>query len=207
MKDRIKQGLLFNDMTEGLPEEREQAKLLMYEFNQTKHNESDKRFDLIQRIFGKPTGVWIEPPFYFCYGNHISIGEGTYINFNCNFVDDGQIVIGKRVMFGPAVTIATVNHPIHPGLRHYMYAKDVVVEDNCWIGANVVITPGVTIGENSIIGAGSVVTKNIPKNSIAVGNPAKVIREINEHDLEFYDRTKPITENDLKMLKELEEKI
>lgn len=178
----------------------------MYEFNQTKHNELDKRFDLIQRIFGKPTGVWIEPSFYFCYGNHISIGEWTYINFNCNFVGDGQIVIGKRVMFGPAVTNATVNHPIHPGIRRYMYAKDVVIEDNCWIGANVVITPGVTIGENSIIGTGSVVTKDIPKNSIAVGNPAKVIREINEHDLKFYDRTKPITENDLIMLKKLGKK-
>lgn len=109
-------------------------------------------------------------------------------------------------MFGPAVTIATVNHPIHPDLRHYMYVKDVVIEDNCWIGANVVITPGVTIGENSMIGADSVVTNDIPKNSIAFGNPEKVIREINENDLRFYDKNKPITENDLIILKELENK-
>ena len=159
---------------------------------------------MLQAIFSKPTNAWIEPPFYFCYGTHIEIGEGSYINFNCNFVDDGYIKIGKNVMFGPAVTIATVQHPIHPELRKYMYNRDVTIEDNVWIGGNVTILPGVTIGKNSVIGAGAVVTKNISKNSIAIGNPAKVLRKINAQDYQFYDKDKPFNKEDLEKLKKLE---
>lgn len=106
-------------------------------------------------------------------------------------------MIGKKVMFGPAVTIATVGHPINPQMREYMYAAPVTVEDNCWIGAGVTICPGVTIGENSVIGAGSVVIHDIPANSIAVGNPCRVIREINEHDMEFYYKDRRIDVKDL----------
>lgn len=101
-------------------------------------------------------------------------------------------------MFGPAVTIATVGHPINPNYREYMYADSVVIEDNCWIGAGVVICPGVTIGKNSVIGAGSVVTKNIPANSVAVGNPCRVLREINENDMKYYYKHREITKEDLK---------
>lgn len=124
--------------------------------------------------------MWVEPPFYCCYGTNITIGEGSYLNFNCNFVDDGKIIIGKKVMFGPAVTIATVGHPVNPKMREYMYTDPVTIEDNCWIGAGTTICPGVHIGENSVIGAGSVVVHDIPANSVAAGNPCKVIREIGE---------------------------
>ena len=113
------------------------------------------------------------------------------------FFDDGLITIGDSVMFGPAVTIATVGHPINPTMREYMYCDHVTIENNCWIGGGSIICPGVTIGENSDIGAGSVVTKDIPANCVAAGNPCKVIREINEDDMKYYYRDRPITQEDL----------
>lgn len=186
MRERIFSGQLFTDMTEGLPKEREQAKLRMYDFNMSRADEPIKRQGLLNSIFKKETKAWIEPPFYFCYGTNIEIGEGTYVNFNCNFVDDSKIIIGKRVLIGPAVTITTVGHPIHPDYRSYMYADSVTIEDNCWIGAGAIICPGVTIGQNSVIGAGSVVIKDIPANVVAVGNPCRVLRAIGEKDKKYY---------------------
>ncbi len=100
-------------------------------------------------------------------------------------------------MFGPAVTIATVGHPINPKYRGYMYADPVTIANNCWIGAGAIICPGVTIGENSVIGAGSVVTKDIPAHSVAVGNPCRVLRTINEHDMKHYYKDREITQVDL----------
>lgn len=186
MRERIKQGKLFTDMCEGLPKERSKAKKLQKKFNDSKPSDMLGRMAIMAQIFGKPTMAWIEPPFYFCYGTHIHIGKGSYINFNCNFIDDGDITIGEKVMFGAGVTIATVGHPIKPDMRQYMYTDPVKIGDNCRIGANVTICPGVTIGENTVIGAGSVVTKDIPANVIAVGNPCKVLREIDERDDIYY---------------------
>lgn len=197
MRERMANGQLFTDHCEGLPEDRVNAKKRMIAFNQTSPVEVELRTQLQTEIFGRETKVWIEPPFYFCYGTHIEIGDGSYINFNCNFVDDTSIVIGKKVLFGPGVTIATTSHPIHPDYRDYMYAKPVYIEDNCWIGAGAIIGPGVTIGKNSVIGAGSVVTKDIPADSVAVGNPCRVIREITEQDRKYYDKDKEITAEDL----------
>lgn len=197
MRERIASGKLFTDYCEGLPEDRKQAKKRMIALNATGPNDLEERLRLMKEIFGKETKAWIEPPFYFCYGTNIEIGEASYINFNCNFVDDTRIIIGKRVMFGPAVTIATVGHPINPNYREYMYADSVKIADNCWIGAGSTICPGVTIGENSVIGAGSVVTKDIPANSVAVGNPCKVLRTINEHDMKYYYKDREITQEDL----------
>ncbi|MFC0025970.1 sugar O-acetyltransferase [Neobacillus cucumis] len=197
MRERIATGKLFTDYCEGLPEDRLQAKKRMMAFNATGPDAIEERGRLMKEIFGKETRAWIEPPFYFCYGTNIEIGEGTYLNFNCNFVDDTKIIIGKNVLFGPAVTIATVGHPINPNYREYMYANPVKIEDNCWIGAGSTICPGVTIGVNSVIGAGSVVTKDIPANSVAVGNPCKVLRSINEHDMKYYYKDREITQEDL----------
>ncbi|MEH7416993.1 DapH/DapD/GlmU-related protein [Neobacillus drentensis] len=197
MRERIAAGKLFTDYCEGLPEDRIQAKRRMMAFNSTGPDALEERARLMNEIFGKETKAWIEPPFYFCYGTNIEIGEGTYLNFNCNFVDDTKISIGKNVLFGPAVTIATVGHPINPNYRGYMYADSVKIEDNCWIGAGTIICPGVTIGENSVIGAGSVVTKDIPVNSVAFGNPCKVQRTINEQDMKYYYKDREITQEDL----------
>lgn len=197
MRERIASGKLFTDYCEGLPEDRRQAKKRMLALNSTGPEDLERRGQLLSEIFGRETKAWIEPPFYFCYGTNIELGEGVYINFNCNFVDDTKIIIGKNVMFGPAVTIATVGHPVHPDYRGYMYAEPVTIRDNCWIGANVTICPGVTIGENTVIGAGSVVTKDIPANSIAVGNPCRVMRAIDERDREYYYKDRKITQDDL----------
>jgi galactoside O-acetyltransferase len=195
MRERIANGDLFTDDCEGLPDDRLQAKRLMKQFNDSEPDDFKRRLDLLEGIFGKPVHVWIEPPFYFCYGKNISIGNGTYINFNCNFVDDGKIIIGEKVMFGPAVTIATVGHPINPSFRMYMYTSPVTIGSNCWIGAGAVICPGVTIGRNSVIGAGSVVTKDIPADCVAVGNPCRVLRQINDDDMKYFRQGKEIAKN------------
>lgn len=197
MRERIAEGKLFTDYCEGLPEDRLNAKKRMKRLNDLEPDRFEERAKLLSEIFGKETHAWIEPPFYFCYGYNISLGKGTYINFNCNFIDDGKIEIGDNVMFGAGVTIATVGHPINPRMREYMYTAPVIIEKNCWIGANVTICPGVRIGENSVIGAGSVVTADIPANCIAVGNPCRVLREINESDEKYYFRDREITEADL----------
>lgn len=197
MRERIEAGKLFTDMCEGLPEERLRAKQLQKAFNESDPADADYRISLWKQMFAAGEDIWIEPPLYFCYGKHISIGKGTYINVNCNFIDDGKITIGERVMFGPGVTIATVGHPIRPDLRGYMYCDPVTICDNVWVGAGVTICPGVTIGENSVIGAGAVVTGDIPANSIAVGNPARVLRSIGEQDELYYYKNRRIDPADL----------
>lgn len=110
MHERIMNGMLFTDMCEGMPEERLQAKKLMKKFNDSQPDDFEGRSSLLKEILKDGEVIWVEPPLYFCYGKHISIGTGSYVNINCNFVDDGEITIGKKVMFGPAVTIATVGH-------------------------------------------------------------------------------------------------
>ena len=189
--------LKWYDECEGLPQERLAAKKRMKAFNDSAPDEPEKRTELMNEIFGKETKAWIEPPFYFCYGTHITLGEGCYVNMNCNFIDDGIIEIGEKVMFGPGVTIATVGHPVNPELREYMYTDPVKIGKNCWIGANVTICPGVTIGENSVIGAGSLVLHDVPENSAAAGNPCKVIRSINERDRKYYYKDREIDPEDL----------
>ena len=191
-RERIASGRLFTDMREGLPEERLSAKERMYDFNHTRPTEIARRQELMKEMFGAVgEHCWIEPPIFFCYGTNVFLGDGVYANFNLSLVDDYQIIIGNRVMFGPNVTIAVTGHPIDPARRGYMYALPVTVGDNVWVGAGAVICPGVTIGENTVIGAGSIVTKDIPANVVAAGNPCKVLREINERDKIYYykDRT------------------
>ena len=197
MRERIANGYLFTDYCEGLPEDRVKCKKRMIAFNNSSPEDEAGRRVAVNELFGRETEAWIEPPFYCCYGYNITIGKGSYLNFNCNFVDDGKIEIGERVMFGPAVTIATVGHPIFPDLREYMYTAPVKIGDNCWIGAGVIICPGISIGENTVIGAGSMVTKDIPANCVAVGNPCKVVREIDEQDKMYYYRDREITAEDL----------
>ena len=197
MRERMENGLLFTDMCEGLPQRRTDAKNLMNAFNSTDHSDTKTKTRLINQMLSAGKDVWVESPFYFIYGKNIHLGDGSFINMNCNFIDDGKIIIGKKVLFGPAVTIVTVGHPINPEMREYMYTDPVTICDNVWIGANVTICPGVTIGENSVIGAGSVVTKDIPANSVAVGNPCHVIRQINRRDMEYYYKDRKIDVADI----------
>jgi galactoside O-acetyltransferase len=186
-RENIAEGRLFTDMTEGLPEERLRGKELMTDFNLTRPSEVEKSFHLSKQMF-KKTGEfsWIEPPIYFSYGSHISIGEGFYANFNLTIIDDWEVDIGNHVLFGPNVTIFTTGHPLDPEQRGKMYAFKVVIEDDVWVGGGAIINPGITIGRGSVIGAGSVVTKDIPPNVIAVGNPCKVLRPIEQKDKIYY---------------------
>ena len=161
----------------------------MYEFNHTRPSEVEKRDKLIREMFGKVgKHVWVEPPVYFSYGTNIHIGDNFYANFNFTIVDDYTVTIGDNVLIAPNVTISVTGHPVHHELRKAgeMFSFPVTIGNNVWIGSNVVINPGITIGDNSVIGAGSVVTKDIPPDVVAVGVPCKVIRSINERDKIFY---------------------
>ena len=198
MHERIKGGKLFTDMCEGMPQERDEAKRKMIAFNNTTPDNIAERRKIQNEMLHEKSGAAdIEPPIYFRYGKHILVGEGTCIDLNCNFIDDGMITIGKNVIIGPAVTVITSGRPVRPDMREYKYADPVTIKDNVLIGANVTVFPGVTIGENSVIEPGSVVSKDIPANVIAGGNPCKESREISDKDNEYYYRRRKISDKDL----------
>ena len=165
----------------------------------------ERRTQILKEILGTYSeGVYIEPPVHSNWGlHHVHLGKNVYMNSNCDLVDDADITIKDNVMFGPNVTIVTAAHPISPSLRRYQieYNKPVVIEENVWIGACVTILPGVHIGENSVIGAGSLVTHDIPANVVAYGSPAKVIRDITKEDEITYDHGKPIPQELLEKYK------
>lgn len=184
-RERLASGYLYTDMDEGMPEERLRGKILAYEFNHTSPAEPEKRVALIRQMMGRVgNNVWIEPPLHVAYGSQISIGDNFYANFNLVVVDDGKVIIGNNVMIAPNVTISTTGHPIDPAVRitGQQFSQTVTLEDNVWIGSGAIINPGVTIGRNSVIGAGSVVTKDIPANVVAAGVPCRVLRPIGEQD-------------------------
>lgn len=170
----------------------EQTKCLekLYDYNATRPSEGEKRTRLLREMFAEiGENCYIEPPFHANWGgHHVHFGDCVYANFSLTMVDDTHIYVGDHTMFGPGVIVATAGHPILPELREkaYQYNAPVHIGRCCWIGAGAVILPGVTIGNGSVIGAGSVVTRDIPENVVAVGNPCRVLREINEHDREYY---------------------
>ena len=169
---------------------------LLYEYNETRPSESERRAALLNKMFADiGEGCYIEPPFHANWGGrHCHFGSYVYANFNLTCVDDTHIYVGDRTLIGPNVTIATAGHPILPDLRAQAYQFNIPVRigRNCWIGAGAIILPGVSIGDNTVIGAGSVVTKDVPANTVAVGNPCRTIRPINEHDKLFYFKEKQI---------------
>lgn len=168
----------------------------LYDFNHTRPTEPDKRGKLLKELFAEVgEGCFIEPPLHANWGgHHVHLGKNVYANFNLTLVDDTHIYIGDYTMIGPNVVIATAGHPILPELRKqgYQYNAPVHIGRNCWLGAGVIILPGVTVGNNTVIGAGSVVTKDIPPNVLAAGNPCRVLREISEHDKEYYFKDRRI---------------
>lgn len=163
---------------------------LLYDYNVTRPREAVKRQELLKEMFAEiGENCYIEPPLHANMGgHHVHFGKNIYANYNLTLVDDTHIYVGDYTMFGPNVTLATAGHPILPSLRErgLQYNMPVRIGKNCWIGAGAVILPGITIGDNVVIGAGSVVTKDIPSNVVAVGNPCRVLREVNEHDEEYY---------------------
>lgn len=180
-----------------------QAKYLdmLYDFNATRPTETAKREQLLKMMFAEiGEHCYIEPPFYSNFGgHHVHFGKYIYANFNLTLVDDTHIYVGDYTMFGPNVIIATAGHPVLPELREQSYQFNIPVHigKNCWIGAGAIILPGITIGDNTVVGAGSVVTKDLPSNVVAVGNPCRVLREINEHDREYYFKSRKIDYNNL----------
>ena len=195
-RERMEASLIYDPGAEDILAEQGKCLELLYEFNLTRPSEMNKRTELLKKMFAKiGNNCYIEPPFHANWaGKHVYMGDNVYANFNLTLVDDGNIFIGDRVMFGPNVTVATANHPILPSLREkaLQYNKEVHIGNNVWIGAGTVIVPGVTIGDNSVIGAGSVVTKDIPSNVVAVGVPCRVMREIGERDKKYFYKNEKI---------------
>lgn len=183
------EGLLYDVFEQELTDIKDRTYGLVSELSRASHFDTEYVMSLVRKIVAKiGQDSYIVPPFRCDYGDHVFIGNNTYINYNCCFLDSAKVTIGDYVYMGPNCNIFTPCHPIHHELRKEKvteYALPVTVGSHSWIGGDVVITPGVTIGENCVIGAGSVVTKDIPDNSIAVGNPCKVIRQINDKDREY----------------------
>ena len=174
---------------ESVISEQLETKKAVKEYNAVMPFDMKKGMDCIARTGIKhKENIYFEPPFHCEYGNHIEVGENFYANVNGIMLDVGKITIGDNVLFGPNVSIYTAGHPIHPESRNsgYEYGIPVTIGSNVWIGGSCVILPGVSIGNNVVIGAGSVVTKDIPDNVCAAGNPCRVIREITDADRPFY---------------------
>lgn len=200
-KEKMLSGDIYYPNDESIMEEQTACLELQYEYNLTRPSEGEKRTALLKEMFAEiGEGCYIEPPLHANWGGrHCHFGKNVYANFNLTVVDDTDVYVGDYTMFGPNVVIATAGHPILPELREKQYQFNIPVHigRNCWIGAGALIMPGVTIGDNTVIGAGSVVTKDIPANVIAVGNPCKVLREIGEHDKEYYFKDRKIDYADL----------
>ena len=176
-KEKLLNEEYYDASGEELTKEREYAKDLCYDYNRTRPSEKEKLKNIIKKLF-KSTGenYKINPPFFCDYGYNISIGENFHANYNLIILDVCEVTIGNNVFIGPNVGIYTAGHPVDVELRNngVEYGKKIKIGNNVWIGGNVCILPGVTIGDNVTIGAGSVVTKNIPSNVTAFGNPCKV---------------------------------
>lgn len=191
IKTRMLTQKLYFCTDEKLQAEQLQYLERLYEYNSTRPSEQEKRQRLMGEMFAEiGKSCYLEPPFHANWGGrHVHMGNDVYANFNLTLVDDGPIYIGNNVMFAPNVVVSAGTHPIHPELRkgQAQYNVPVHIGNNVWIGAGSIILPGVTIGDNTVIGAGSVVSRDIPANVVAVGCPCRVMREINENDLEYYN--------------------
>ena len=196
MKDKMHTGELYLPTDEEIVKEQQLCLEKLYDYNATRPSEGEKRVGLLKEMFAEiGEGCYIEPPFHANWGGkHVHFGKNIYANFGLTLVDDTHIYVGDNTMFGPNVVVATAGHPILPSLRKqaYQYNMSVRIGNNCWLGAGVLVMPGVTIGDDSVIGAGSVVTKDIPSGVVAVGNPCRVLREISEHDREYYFKDRKI---------------
>lgn len=185
-KEKMLAGELYLANCDELVRDRDRAKDVLFEYNNLRPSASERRTELLKQFLGS-TGqqLLIEQPFYCDYGYNIHVGENFYANMGCTILDEAKVTFGDNVLLAPNVSIYTAGHEVNIAHRvaGWEYAYPVAVGNNVWIGGSVVILPGVSIGDNSIIGSGSVVTKDIPANVIAVGNPCKVLRALTEEEL------------------------
>ena len=196
MKNKLHTGELYLPNDESIFKEQLDCLEKLYNFNATRPHELEKRERMLKDMFAElGENCYIEPPLHSNWGGrHTHFGNNVYANFNLTLVDDTHIFVGDGTMLGPNVVLATAGHPILPELRleQYQYNMPIRIGKNCWLGASVVVLPGVTIGDNTVVGAGSIVTKDLPSGVVAVGNPCKILRKIGEKDREFYFRDKKI---------------
>lgn len=199
LENQMKTGLLYCEYGHENHEDKEYEKVIekqrilckemMFDFNSTRPSDEETKTKILKELLGDlGEKVWIEAPAHFAYGSNTHIGNNFYANFNMVIVDDCDVFIGDNVMFGPNVTLSVTGHPVYADYRRNgtQFSLPISIGNSVWIGANTVVLPGVTIGENSVIGAGSVVTHDIPENTVAYGSPCKVIRVISEYDKEYY---------------------
>ncbi len=187
--ERIESGLVYNDFDADLFDRRVRAKKLFRAYNKTEDAETELRQQLLQQLFKKiGKNVWIEPDFRCEFGTNITIDDDVYINFGCVILDCAEVTIGSHTLLGPNVGLYAANHSLDATERINggCQGKPIHIGNNVWLGGDVKVVPGVSIGDNTIIGTGSIVTKDIPSNVIAVGNPCHVIREITKEDRTVY---------------------
>lgn len=180
-KEKMLNGEMYDPLDRQLSEERTKARLLIAALNATREDDTEERTKILHALIPQAgKGLWLQPPFYCDYGTNIKIGENVFFNFNCIVLDVAPIMIGSRTLFGPNVQIYTATHPLdhHERASGREYGKPIVIGEDVWVGGSAVICPGVTIGNRSVIGAGSVVTKAIPSDVFAAGNPCRVIRTL-----------------------------
>lgn len=197
--EKMRSGMLypsdFSNLDAASYAEWMRCKELLYEFNHSRPSELQRRTELLRSVFAETKGdFYVEPPLHANWGCHTHIGRNFYANFNLTLVDDTDIYIGDCVMLAPNVVLTAGTHPISPELREqaYQYNLPIHIGDRVWLGAGVIVLPGVSIGDNSVIGAGSVVTKDIPANVVAVGSPCRVLRSITEEDRLYYRKNHKI---------------
>ena len=195
-REKIHSGEIYQPMGDEILNEQLAYLDLMDEYNRTPRRMMAERAAMLPKLFAEVgENCFIESPYFANWGgHHVHLGNNIYANAGWTLVDDTHIYIGDNTMFGPNVVLATAGHPIDPELRRrgLQYNMPVRIGKNCWLGAGVIVMPGVTIGDNTVIGAGSVVTKDIPAGVVAVGNPCRVLREVGQHDKEYYFRDKKI---------------
>ncbi len=182
-KEKMLAGELYNALDAELSEERLRARMLLKELNNSEEGEKEKRKRLISELLpNSGVNLWLQPPFFCDYGTNLFIGDNVFFNFNCVVLDVMRVQIGNRTMFGPSVQIYAATHPLSAKERAtgLEYGRPVIIGEDVWVGGGVVICPGVKIGDRSVIGAGSVVTRDIPSDVFAAGNPCRVIRGIDE---------------------------
>jgi hypothetical protein len=185
-KDKQHTGEVYFPGDPEILEEQIQYQEKLYDYNQTRPSEQKKRTNLLKEMFAEiGENCYIEPPFHANFGgHHCHFGKNVYANYNLTAVDDTHIYVGDNTMIAPNVILASAAHPLDPEERRkgYQYNQPVHIGKNCWLGAGVIVVPGVSIGDDTVIGAGSVVTKDIPSGVVAVGNPCRVIKEIKREE-------------------------
>lgn len=190
-KEKMLSGVPYQAFDEELLQDRQRARTLLYEFNRLHPAEEEKGKALIGELFGKiGEAFYIEKPFLCDYGYNIEAGDHFFANYNCVILDAAKVVIGDHVMFAPNVSLFTAGHPAHhlPRNTGVEYALPITIGDNVWLGGNVVVNPGVSIGACTVVGSGSVVTKDLPPGVVAAGNPCRVLRKILPEEKEIYSR-------------------